>query len=81
MDGNGVTRREFEDLKRELADLDRYGSRATAEVLLRLSALEKRLDKSDSNWTWLARGIIGVIFLVISTILVLALSGVFNASG
>ncbi len=79
-EGNGVTRREFEDLKKDLENLDRFGSRAMAEVILRLGTLEKHADKTDSNWTWLARGIIGVIFLVISTILVLALSGVFGAS-
>ena len=98
MEGNGVTRREFEDLKNDLRDLrnevrdtrrqlrnefeelDRTGSRALGIALLRMGILEKRADANDSNWSWLAKGVIGVIFLVMGAILVLGLTGAFSGT-
>jgi len=98
MEGNGVTRREFEDLKNDLRDLrnevrdtrrqlrnefeelDRTGSRALGIALLRMGILEKRADANDSNWSWLAKGVIGVIFLVMGAILVLGVTGAFSGS-
>jgi len=98
VDGNGVTRREFEDLKNDLRDLrnevrdtrrqlrqefeelDRDGSRALGIALLRVGILEKRGDANDSNWTWLARGVIGVIFVVMGAIVVLAATGVLGGA-
>ena len=77
-DGNGPTRREFDNLAKELDDLDRNGSRATRELQYRVGNLERRLDGHDSNWTWMARGIIGIIFLVMGTIVILSVSGVLS---
>ena len=77
-EGNGPSRREFENIQRELDDLDRNGSRATRELQYRVGNLERRLDSHDSNWTWLARGIIGIIFVVMGAIVLLSLSGVLG---
>jgi hypothetical protein len=99
-EGNGVTRREFDDLKNDLRDakreyrsalyalerdlrkeyedLDRTGTRALGEIILRVTNLEKRGDKQDDNWKWLGRGLIAIIFSVMGAIIILAASGVLG---
>lgn len=80
-DGNGgPSRREFDALAKDVDDIDRNGSRATRELQLRMAILERRVDAHDSNWTWLARGIIGIIFLVMGTVIILAASGVLGGN-
>jgi len=65
MEGNGVTRREFERLERKLDALealiykiDREGSAATKR-------LEREHDKLDGTVAWIIRGFIAAIGLAI----------------
>ena len=79
-EGNGPTRREFDQLQRDHDELDRNGSRATRELQFRVTQLERRVDGQDDNWKWMARGIIGIIFLVMGTVIILSISGALGGS-
>ncbi len=88
---NGVTRREFEDLKRqvyelerdlrrEFQDLDRNGTRAMGELRLVVNQLVVSVGEIKANWNSLSKGIIGIVFTVLAAFIVLAVTGVIGGN-
>jgi len=65
MDGNGVTRREFEDLKRDLRDLENLVNKIDREGSVATGRLQRDHDKLDSTVAWIIRGFIASIGLAI----------------
>jgi hypothetical protein len=86
VDGNGVTRREFEELRQDVRDLraelrriDREGSAATGRLVDRVIVLSKALDDlkdedvadlKDFN-KWFVRGLIASVLLAVVVAFVL----------
>ena len=75
MDGNGVTRREFEDLKTEVRDLKKGGSTPTAVLQQKVEDQAEQIKALDATVTRLIFAIVGVVFLIIGSVAVAAASG------
>ena len=76
--GNGVSRREFDALVRDVEKLEQGGSLPTQMLARDARDLERRLDAVESNFTWAVRGIVGIVFAVIVGIVLAASNGAFS---